>query len=57
VTSLNPHPPDSNALQQSHKNAATDKTHERRNKISQSVQKAKENANEKIGEFKERHSA
>jgi hypothetical protein len=32
-------------------------TNERRNKISQSVQKAKEKANDKIEEFKERHSA
>jgi hypothetical protein len=44
-------------VQQSHKNAATDKAHERRNKISQSVQNAKEKATEKIDKFKERHSA
>jgi hypothetical protein len=33
------------------------KAHERQNQISQSVQNAKEKANEKIDEFKERHSA
>jgi hypothetical protein len=33
------------------------KAHERRNQISQSVQNAKEKANEKIDEFKERHLA
>jgi hypothetical protein len=44
-------------VQQSHQNVATDEARERRNKISQSVQNAKEKANEKIDEFKERHSA
>ena len=44
-------------VQQSHKNTATDKAHERRNLISQSVRNAKAKANEKIDEFKERHSA
>jgi uncharacterized protein YjbJ (UPF0337 family) len=43
--------------QQSHKTASLHKTDERRNKTSQSVQKAKDKAKEKIGEFKERHSA
>jgi len=33
------------------------KAHETRDKISQSVQKAKEKASEKIVEFKKRHSA
>jgi uncharacterized protein YjbJ (UPF0337 family) len=42
---------------QSHQKVATDKAHERRNKISRSVQNAKEKANEKIDELKERHSA
>ena len=42
-------------LQQSHKDAATDKAHETRDKISQSVQNAKQKVNEKIGKFKERH--
>jgi len=44
-------------VDQSLKDAATDKAHERRNKISQSVQNAKAKANEKIDEFKERHSS
>ena len=44
-------------LQQSHKDAATDKAHEKRYKISQSMQDAKEKVNEKIDKFKERHSA
>ena len=44
-------------LQQSHKDAATDKAHEKRDKISQSMQDAKEKVNEKIDKFKERHSA
>jgi len=44
-------------VQQSHQNAATDKAQERRTKISQSVQNAKNKASEKIDEFKERHSA
>jgi uncharacterized protein YjbJ (UPF0337 family) len=44
-------------VQQSHKNATTDKAHERvANNLSQSVQSAKEKASEKIDEFKERHS-
>jgi uncharacterized protein YjbJ (UPF0337 family) len=43
--------------QQSHQKVATDKAHERRNKISQSVENAKEKANEKIDELKKRHSA
>jgi uncharacterized protein YjbJ (UPF0337 family) len=47
----------SKEAQQSHLKVATDKAHERRNKISQSVQNAKEKANEKIDELKERHSA
>jgi uncharacterized protein YjbJ (UPF0337 family) len=44
-------------VQQKHQNVAADRAHERRNKISQSVQNAKQKANEKIDEFKERHSA
>src|SRR6202161_2756703 len=47
----------SREAQQSHQKVATDKAHERRNKIGQSVQNAKEKANEKIDELKERHSA
>jgi uncharacterized protein YjbJ (UPF0337 family) len=47
----------SKEVQQSHQKVATDKAHERRNKISQSVQNAKEKANEKIDQLKERHSA
>jgi uncharacterized protein YjbJ (UPF0337 family) len=43
--------------QQSHQKVATDRAHKRRNKISQSVQNAKEKATEKIDELKERHSA
>jgi ElaB/YqjD/DUF883 family membrane-anchored ribosome-binding protein len=35
-------------LQPSHKDAATDKAHETRDKISQSVQNAKQKVNEKI---------
>jgi uncharacterized protein YjbJ (UPF0337 family) len=38
-------------VQKSHKDAATDKAHETRGKISQSVQNAKEKAKEKIVEF------
>jgi hypothetical protein len=44
-------------LQRSHKDAATDKAHEERDKIGQSVQNAKQKVNEKIDKFKERHSA
>jgi hypothetical protein len=44
-------------VRQSHQNAANDKAHERRNKLSQSVKNAKDKASEKIEEFKERHSA
>jgi uncharacterized protein YjbJ (UPF0337 family) len=44
-------------VQQSHQTVATDKAYERRNKISQSVQNAKEKANEKIDELKVTHSA
>jgi ElaB/YqjD/DUF883 family membrane-anchored ribosome-binding protein len=44
-------------LQPSHKDAATDKAHETRYKISQSVQNAKQKVNEKIDRFKERHSS
>jgi ElaB/YqjD/DUF883 family membrane-anchored ribosome-binding protein len=44
-------------VQQSHKDGAADKAHETRNKITQSVQDAKEKVNEKIDKFKERHSA
>ena len=44
-------------LPQSHKDAATDKAHEKRDKIGQSVQNAKQKVNEKIDKFKERHSA
>jgi len=47
----------SKEAQQSHHKVATGKAHDRRNKISQSVQNAKEKANEKIDELKERHSA
>ena len=47
----------SKEVQQSHQKVSTDKAHERRNKVSQSVQNAKEKANEKIDELKERHSA
>jgi uncharacterized protein YjbJ (UPF0337 family) len=42
-----------NAVQEVHQSH----TNERRNKISQSVQDAKEKANDKIDEFKECHSA
>jgi uncharacterized protein YjbJ (UPF0337 family) len=44
-------------VKQSHQKVATDKAYERRNKISQSVQNAKEKANEKIDELKVKHSA
>jgi len=44
-------------VQQSHKDAATDKAHETRDKMSQSVQNAKKKVNEKIDKFKGRHSA
>jgi len=44
-------------VHQSHKDAAIVKTHETRDKISQSVQNAKEKVNEKIDKFKERRSA
>jgi hypothetical protein len=42
-------------LQQSRKDAATDRAHETRDKINQSVQNAKQKVNEKIDRFKERH--
>jgi hypothetical protein len=45
------------SLRFQYKNAATDKAHQRRNKISQSVQNAKEKTKEKIDEFREHHSA
>ena len=45
-------------VQQSHKDTATDKAQETREKISQSVQDAnKEKINEKIEECKEGHSS
>jgi uncharacterized protein YjbJ (UPF0337 family) len=44
-------------VQRSRQIVATAKAHERRNKMSQSVEDAKAKANEKITEFKERHSA
>ena len=44
-------------VHQSHEDAATDKAHERRNKISPSVQNTREKVKEKIDEFKDRHSA
>jgi hypothetical protein len=44
-------------VQQSHNDAAVDKAHETRDKLSQSVQNAKGKVNEKIDKFKERHSA
>jgi len=44
-------------VQQSHKDATADKAHDTREKINQSVQNAKNKVNEKIDDFKERHSA
>jgi ElaB/YqjD/DUF883 family membrane-anchored ribosome-binding protein len=44
-------------MQEAHKDAATEKAHETRDKISQSVQDAKEKINKKIDKFKKGHSA
>jgi hypothetical protein len=44
-------------VRQSRQNVATDKVHQGRNRVSQSVKNAKDKANEKIDQLKERHSA
>jgi ElaB/YqjD/DUF883 family membrane-anchored ribosome-binding protein len=44
-------------VQQSRKGVASEKAHETRDKIDQSVQNAKKKVNEKIDAFKERHKS
>jgi uncharacterized protein YjbJ (UPF0337 family) len=44
-------------VQQSQQNPAAHRAHERQNKLNRSVEDTEKNVNEKIGEFKERHSA
>src|ERR1700730_16471360 len=44
-------------VQQSHQNPADDRAHERQKKMNQSAEDTEKKVNEKIGEFKERHSA